>query len=226
MRRCSLCLAWSVVLFVAAPTLAADAKADDKGTTEKLTPTAKFLAKLVRSNESNKTLTVELTQSVVVANPYDAARILYWRQRLLSAQTDRNPASRLRRTAEAENWIAYHQVRLYSRHDQHQNLDLQAVDEVQVRVLQLPPAFDDKGKPRKRTAAEEKELKGPDPKLPGYTASFSQLKPGQVVEITMGKGKVAGKSPGLESSSSSGKPPPDAKLMNLRPLVIMVVIVR
>jgi hypothetical protein len=216
-----------VVLFLAAPALAADAKTDDtKATKDKVTPTAKFLAKLLKANSSDKTLTVQLTQSVVVADRYQAGRILYWQARLLDAQRDRNPKNRLKRTAEAENWIVYHQARLYRRLDQHQNLDLQAVDDVQVRVLQLPPVHDEKGKPKKPTADELKELKGPDPKAPGYIANFGNLKPGQIVEITIGKGKVGGKSPGALSSAASDKKPVDEKVMNLRPLVIQVVIVQ
>src|ERR1700730_16208037 len=54
-------------------------------------------------------------------------------------------------------------------------------DDLVVRRLQPHPIFDEKGKPRKPTAAELKEMKGTDPKLKGYKAERSDLKPGQVV---------------------------------------------
>lgn len=56
-------------------------------------------------------------------------------------------------------------------------------DDLKVRVAQLPPAFDDKGKPRKYTSKELEELKGPDRRLPGYAGSLEDLKPGQIVEV-------------------------------------------
>jgi hypothetical protein len=206
--------------------LAADSKADDKGTKDQVTPTLKFLGKVLKVNGSNKTLTVELTQSIVVVDRYQAGRLLYWEQRLIDAQRDRNPTNRLKRTQEAQNWIVYHQARLYQRRDQHQNLDLQAVDDVKVRTLQLPPVFDDKGHPRKRTADELKELKGPDAKLLGYTAEFVNLKPGQVVEVTLGNVRTSGMDKTSSKETASDKKPADDKGTNLKPLVIMLVIVQ
>jgi hypothetical protein len=206
--------------------LAADSKADDKGTKDQPTPTLKFLGKVVRLNGSNKSLTVELTESIIVVDRYQAGRILYWEQRLIDAQRDRNPTNRLKRTQEAQNWIVYHQASLYRRHDQHQNVDLQAADDVQVRTLQLPPVFDDKGNPHKRTADELKKLKGPDSKLLGYTAEFVNLKPGQIVEVTLGKVKTSGMDKTSSKDSPGAMKPADDKGTNLKPLVIMLVIAK
>jgi hypothetical protein len=206
--------------------LAADSKADDKGTKDQVTPTLKFLAKVVKVNGSNKSLTVQLTESIVVVDRYQASRLIYWEQRLIDAQRDKNAASRLKRTQEAQKWIVYHQARLYQRRDQHQNVDLQTVDDVKVRTLQLPPAYDDKGKLRKRTEDELKELKGPDSKLLGYTADFTKLKPGQVVEVTLGKVRTSGMDKTSSKESAADKKPADDKGTNLKPLVVMLVIVQ
>src|SRR5262245_30982579 len=49
---------------------------------------------------------------------------------------------------------------------------LDVADDVQVRVMQLPMQFDDKGKPRKYTSDEIKELRGANSKLPGYKSDY------------------------------------------------------
>jgi hypothetical protein len=69
------------------------------------------------------------------------------------------------------------------------DVDLQATDEMKVRTLNPPVEFDEKGKPRKYTAKELKEMRGPDRKLPGYTADFESLKIGQIVRVTVARRK-------------------------------------
>jgi hypothetical protein len=66
-----------------------------------------------------------------------------------------------------------------------ENVNFLVHDDVKVRFRQPPPQFDDKGKRRKPTAKELQELRGPDKKLPGYTASLEDLKPGQVVSLQL-----------------------------------------
>ena len=72
---------------------------------------------------------------------------------------------------------------------QHKEFELQVDDEVKVRRQDPPIQYDDKGKLRKPTAEELKEFKGPDPKLPGYSAEYADLKNGQVVKVTLSKRK-------------------------------------
>jgi hypothetical protein len=86
-----------------------------------------------------------------------------------------------------------------------QNLGIQVDEEVVVRRLTPLPQFDDKGKPKKPTTEELKALKGPDPKLPGYAAEFSDLKPGQTVLLTLGRVRAASPSttPTKTKTSSS-----------------------
>jgi hypothetical protein len=63
------------------------------------------------------------------------------------------------------------------------DFDFQAADEMKVRAAQPPLDYDEKGKPKKYTAKELKEMKGPDPNLPGYMADFDSLKAGQIVKV-------------------------------------------
>ena len=86
-------------------------------------------------------------------------------------------------------------------------VEVQTADDVKVRILQLPPAFDDKGKPRRYTPKELKQLKGPDPKQPGYTGGFDSLKPGQKVQLTLARSKDALKKP------PKGKPRDDQEAL-------------
>ena len=62
----------------------------------------------------------------------------------------------------------------------HKNVDLAPADEMIIRRSNPPVLFDDKGKPRKPSAKELKEMKG-DGNLPGYMAEASDLKANQMV---------------------------------------------
>jgi hypothetical protein len=71
----------------------------------------------------------------------------------------------------------------------HRDIEVQADDGVTVRRQDPPVQYDDKGKPRKPTSEELKAFKGPDPKLPGYSAEYADLKNGQIVRVTISKKK-------------------------------------
>ncbi len=73
---------------------------------------------------------------------------------------------------------------------EHKDYEFKSSEKVLVRLQDLPNEFDDKGNPKKYTAEERKELKGPDPKQPGYAADFGKLKVGQTVRLTLVKPKV------------------------------------
>jgi hypothetical protein len=64
------------------------------------------------------------------------------------------------------------------------DLELAMAKDVAVRVMKLPAAVDDNGKPRQRTADETKKLKGPG-NLPGYAAQLDQVKTGAVVRVRL-----------------------------------------
>jgi hypothetical protein len=74
-----------------------------------------------------------------------------------------------------------------------QDIDIEATDDVKVRVLNPPTETDEKGRPKRLTSAELKKLKGPDPRLPGYNAEFDNLRQGMIVQVTLSKRKEAPK---------------------------------
>jgi hypothetical protein len=67
-------------------------------------------------------------------------------------------------------------------------------DDVVVRRYRLPTR-DESGQPKKYTAEELKELKGDDPKLIGYNASYSDLQVGQTCRVTLCRKRVDPKDP-------------------------------
>jgi hypothetical protein len=64
-------------------------------------------------------------------------------------------------------------------------LQVATMDDVKIRTLMEPVFYDDKGKPRKPTAKERKELKDKD----GYKADWEDLKVNAIVKVTLGRKK-------------------------------------
>lgn len=76
------------------------------------------------------------------------------------------------------------QAQLYELATVQKEVEWTAADELKVRRRNPPPQFDDKGKLKRWTRKELQELKGND-KLPGFSAEFSDIKAGQIVEVTL-----------------------------------------
>jgi hypothetical protein len=90
------------------------------------------------------------------------------------------------------------QVNLSTHHDR---VDIQLDDEVQVRTLNLPPVYDDKGNPRQYTWAERQKLKGKSREL-GYLSEYDNLKKGQIVNVSLGQKASDSKKPGGPGNKS------------------------
>lgn len=65
----------------------------------------------------------------------------------------------------------------------------QTSDDVKIRLRNPRPVYDDKGKIRKPTSKDLKEQKGKDSKLPGYEAGWDDLKPNDIVSVSLGTKK-------------------------------------
>jgi competence protein ComGC len=76
------------------------------------------------------------------------------------------------------------QAQLYELATTQKQVELMAADDYKVRMRNPPPQFDDKGRPKRYTKKELQELKGND-KLPFFPAEFSDIKAGQIVEVTL-----------------------------------------
>ena len=66
-----------------------------------------------------------------------------------------------------------------------EDIELLLKDDVKIRQFNPPEAFDDKGRPKKYSTKELKELKGDDLKTPGYPADFSDLISQSIVNVTL-----------------------------------------
>jgi hypothetical protein len=65
----------------------------------------------------------------------------------------------------------------------YKDFDAEAIDDVVVRRLKLPMEYDDKGNVKEYTEKEKKELRGNDPKKPGYAATWDDVQLGQKVKL-------------------------------------------
>lgn len=63
------------------------------------------------------------------------------------------------------------------------SFDFTLKDNLIIRRMNLPFAYDDKGNVKQYTLEEMQKLKGTNPKLPGYEAKMEDLEPGQMVRL-------------------------------------------
>ncbi|MBX7104315.1 MAG: hypothetical protein K1X57_09540 [Gemmataceae bacterium] len=92
------------------------------------------------------------------------------------------------------------------RRTQDEKVDFDVAEDAKYRILNLPERLDEKHKPIPYTAQEKAKLRGPDTKLPGYTAESSAVKKGQMVEVTLGKLKPAPGTPRKKPGEEADKP--------------------
>jgi hypothetical protein len=161
-------------------------EANSKKQTDKLIKSGKsFIGRLVKVDADKRIVTVEVTYKSPKQDPHTVQHLANLQRQLIDAQRHRNPVERAAQTSRIQLEIEKASLNLYK--DQKQKIELDAPDDMKVRTMLLPIEFDDKGKPRRLTEKEKRELKGPDPSLPGYTAEFDSLKPDQTVEVYLAK---------------------------------------
>jgi len=123
-----------------------------------------------------------ITVSVELILPDPNAQIAQLQQQIALAQamTIRNPLQRQQQLVAIMQQMRNGQNAFIRKTV---DVDVEPLDDMIVRTMFLPEQFDDKGKPKKYTAKELKELRGPDPSLPGYTADNDSLKNGDLVTL-------------------------------------------
>jgi hypothetical protein len=209
------------VLTLGWPAVAADKKtpADKKSSASDASPgdyqaildAHTVTGKLTAVGGSDKSFALRVEYQVAQPNPnYKGnngalGRLLREQDRILRSRNPYQQAARLQqlqldilkeqgREANAVKFIT-----------QSKDFDLESTPTVVVRTLELPADYDDKGNPKKYTAAEVKELKGNNPDLPGYTSSFDKLLAGQVVRVSLVKPK-ADKEKDKDATTEQKKP--------------------
>lgn len=144
---------------------------------------------------------IRLQVAVPTLNPGALLSVQQAQLQVVQARMTRNPATMI----QAQRTLIQAQANLYTM--RMTDVELTALDDVVVRLAQPRQDFDEKGKVRKYTRAELKELKGPDPKVPGYKAEFGDVAADQVVQVSLVKKKTTGPAPrpGAVKPKAKGK---------------------
>jgi hypothetical protein len=169
------------------PTKADKSKTAIKAKKEKFEyATPPIAGKITKLDDATKNFSVQIDYG-----QRDPQRVMnnqnHYARRILEISQDRNPQNRQRQLME----LQLDMQRRYADEvvKKSQTVDFMADDNMKVRIKDAPTEYDDKGNPKKHTKAELKELKGPDPSLPGYTAEFEQVKVGQLIQVYLPKPK-------------------------------------
>jgi cell division septation protein DedD len=169
---------------------------DKKEAVEKMHIAGEVTGKLTVWGSSDKGFTVQVPVVYYVLNEGEYRAVL-------QSQIDLAKARSLQDVVNAKNAMADHQSRLYMEKKENVNIDFVPSAEMKVRILH-PVEYDDKGKPKKLTAKELAERKGPDKKLPGYTADPSDVKQDMIVKVYIEKKKTTR----TKSKDDKTDPPP------------------
>jgi hypothetical protein len=198
-----------------------------------------FVGKLIKvDGNSQGDFTVEVrvpyteyNQAEANAAAQDQARIMQ-----IMANPAMNPLQRQQQLAQASASLAQHQSRIYQTKYKTQPIDLRAAETMKVRTAKPPIEYDEKGKVKKFTQKELKELRGSGI-LPGYISDVSNLQNNQMVKVYLakkknakGEEKMAGKKDkdgdkGLAAADKKGKKKNEFDDLGLeRPEVVLIVI--
>jgi len=224
MRRYHPWLSSVLLLAFVLPAFAADEKKPDPTKTpkdkqdayDKMVTAGELTGKLVHWGENSQGyLSVEVRLKYGVPNLGEIQALNNCKIELAKAAQITNAYDRQRRLTELQVDMAKHQANLVTYKEEAKTVDLQVGPDMKVRMAEPPVGFDEKGTVKKYTAKELKELKGPDPKLPGYTATAVNLAQDQIVTVYLAKKK------------DTAKPTPkdkDDKVGENRPQVTMILI--
>jgi len=222
MRSILRCVGLALALLVSPAAFAQDKKADPdkampadknapkdkKEALDKLHVGGAITGKLTQWGASDKSFTVHVTLSYSELNPNEYRAML--QEQAYAAEPQRSAQDRLNHARAALD----HQTRLYAAKKSEVDLHFLPAAEMKVRTA-TPLVFDDKGKPKKLTAKEKAELKGPDKTLPGYTAEMSDVHQDSYVTVYIPKKKP----------SKTPAPKDDKGLADNTPEAIMLLIV-
>jgi hypothetical protein len=139
---------------------------------------------------------------------------------------------------QAQLELLLNQARLYKVDVRTVDVEVEALDDVVVRTARPKADFDDKGRPKKLTKAQLKELRG-DPKEPGYNlgykAEFGDVAADQIVKVQLvrkkgeapaakAKPKLKAKPKGKKAKAKDDEIGPADVLGDNAPQVSMIII--
>ena len=190
----------------------------DKNTT-KTVKAGSVTGKVVTVYEAKKMVRIQITFTTQTIDPGQVVALNRAKYDLANAR-DRQGA------INAQNAIYQAQMNLYKFENKTQEMEINTTDEVVVRMLRPREAFDAKGKAKRLTKKELDELKGPDKKLPGYTAEFSDIAAGQFIQVTLVRKKGAVAPKPVKKGKGKDDIPDNDLLGDFTPKASLIVIVR
>jgi hypothetical protein len=179
------------MLLVAGPLVAApkDKNKDLDKNSEQTVKAGVLVGKVAAVYEEKRKLRIQVKVPITKINPAALNGMSQAQSAYRQAAARRDLAGM--RTAQAQ--MQQHQSQLYQVEMKTRDVEVEAIDDVVVRIAKPREEFDEKGRVRKLTAKQLKELKGPDPKLPGYKAEFSDVQAEQLIRVQLVRKKDAPK---------------------------------
>lgn len=165
-----------------------DKDKDKDVTSEKMVKAGVLTGKVVAIYEDKRVLRLAVTVAVQRVNAGSLQSIQNAQRDLAMARARGDRSGMM----SAQRAMMQAQASLIDVERRTQDVELMVQDEAVVRAARPKTEFDEKGKVKKLTKAELKEQKGPDPKLPGYNAEFSDVATEQIIQVSLVKKKVTG----------------------------------
>jgi hypothetical protein len=156
-------------------------------TSEKMIRMGVLVGKVAAIYEDKRMIRLQVTVPVSRLNPGALLNVQQAQLQMAQARARRDPVA----MRQAQISLAMAQASLYTVERINQDVELQALDEVVVRTASPRQEFDEKGKIKRLTRAELKEMKG-DPKMPGFKAEFGDVTTDQIVQVSLVKKKPTG----------------------------------
>jgi len=146
--------------------------------------------KLVDIDDAAKTVTVRVEYKSYEPKPNAAAKLSaaqqkhmqHWQNRYNEIMRYKNPVHRAQALSEFYTHVQQQMAKdsdlskLVNIKTERKDFDLDTIEKISVRWKELPVEYDDKGVAKEPTAKELKERKGKDPKVPGYSAEWTDLR--------------------------------------------------
>lgn len=156
---------------------------DPAAAEKKMMRKASVAATVMSVYEDKKMLRLKLTIPYVRVNQGQLQNYYNAQMNMMRATNAQGVNSALQQMMNAE-------AQIYEIATTEKEVEWAAADEIKVRMQNPPARFDDKGRVKRYTAKELKELRGTD-KLPGFPGEFSDIKNGQIVQVTLLQKKTA-----------------------------------
>ncbi len=187
-----------------------DLETDKDAAEKKLLRQPTVTAEVKSVSEKSKSLRLKLTIPYVKISERHL-------QSYYNAQMSLAQAKTVQSAMNAQNRMAQAAAQIYQLDKIYKEVEWVVADELKVRLANPPPQLDDKGRAKRYTKKELQDLKGND-KLPGYPAKFSQIKSGQIVQVTLVQIKNAPQ-PVKRGKDAEEETPPDN-----HPRISMIII--